>query len=414
MKTVRKIIPVSLYDIPGLESWLEEQAAQGLFPQRLDAWATFVPTGVPGTRFRLEVCGRPGAAPEPDRLELYQAQGWDYAFTVGRAYHLFYTLDPSAPELYSDYESRGMNLEQLERRERRQRILRDLMWAALVLVVVLLLLLRSRFDVQPNSPALIPMLLFYICHPILLILLPLVIFYWRIHRRDARTLRATCRALSMGMPPPSSPGPSRAIQWENRITLALIIPLFLLFLGQWYYLNRWDGIPLSDFRQPYVTLEQLENEPLADFETVAGRAPREPENFARPSFSFLAPIWYEVEQSGYSPSEGDYHGFSPDPEGGNYRYSPSLDQTRLRVLFPALTRPAAESFLEGYRLLNVRMRYEEVDYPGLDFVILACEEGDRVWQLAALGRGRDAAVFRYAGQEDLADHLDTLAEIILA
>ena len=413
MKTVRKIIPVSLYDIPGLESWLEEQAREGLFPQRLSPWATFLPTGVPGTRFRLEVCGREWSAPEPDRLELYRAQGWDYAFTVGSAYHLFYTLDPSAPELYTDYESRGMNLEQLERRERRQRILHGLIWTALVLVVVLLLLLRNRFDVQPNSFALIPLLLFYICQPILLILLPLVIFYWRIHRRDARTFRATCRALSMGLPPPPSPGPSRAIQWENRITLALIIPLFLMVFGQWYYLNRWDGVPLSDFRRPYVALEQLEDEPLADFETVAGTAPRDPENFARPFFSFLAPIWYEVEQSGYSPAEGDYQGFSPDPEGGNYRYSPSLDQTRLRVLFPALTRPAAESFLERYRLLNVRMRYEEVDYPGLDFVILAYAEEDRVWQLAALGRGRDAAVFRYAGQERLADHLEVLAEMVL-
>ena len=246
MKTVRKIIPVSLYDIPGLESWLEEQAREGLFPQRLSPWATFLPTGVPGTRFRLEVCGREWSAPEPDRLELYRAQGWDYAFTVGSAYHLFYTLDPSAPELYTDYESRGMNLEQLERRERRQRILHGLIWTALVLVVVLLLLLRNRFDVQPNSFALIPLLLFYICQPILLILLPLVIFYWRIHRRDTRTFRATCRALSMGLPPPPSPGPSRAIQWENRITLALIIPLFLMVFGQWYYLNRWDGVPLSD------------------------------------------------------------------------------------------------------------------------------------------------------------------------
>ena len=32
MSLIRKIIPVSLYDIPGLEHWLEEQANQGLFP----------------------------------------------------------------------------------------------------------------------------------------------------------------------------------------------------------------------------------------------------------------------------------------------------------------------------------------------------------------------------------------------
>ena len=41
MKTVRKIIPVSLYDIPGLEAWLEKQAGEGLFPVRLGRWASF-------------------------------------------------------------------------------------------------------------------------------------------------------------------------------------------------------------------------------------------------------------------------------------------------------------------------------------------------------------------------------------
>ena len=94
MKKVRKIIPVSLYDIPGLESWLEEQANEGLFPQRLSPWATFLPTGVPGTRFRVEPWGDRGTEPAPEQLELYQAQGWKYAFPIGRSYFLFYAENP--------------------------------------------------------------------------------------------------------------------------------------------------------------------------------------------------------------------------------------------------------------------------------------------------------------------------------
>lgn len=54
VKKIRKIIPLSIYDIPGMENWLEEQANAGLFPVFLDGWATFEPTGIPGTRFRLE------------------------------------------------------------------------------------------------------------------------------------------------------------------------------------------------------------------------------------------------------------------------------------------------------------------------------------------------------------------------
>ena len=54
MSMIRKIIPVSLYDIPGLEGWLEEQASQGLFPTSLGSWAVFEDRGLPGTRFRLD------------------------------------------------------------------------------------------------------------------------------------------------------------------------------------------------------------------------------------------------------------------------------------------------------------------------------------------------------------------------
>mgnify|MGYP000652439591 CR=1 FL=1 len=47
MSMIRKIIPVSLYDIPGLEGWLEEQASQGLFPTSLGSWAVFEDRGLP-------------------------------------------------------------------------------------------------------------------------------------------------------------------------------------------------------------------------------------------------------------------------------------------------------------------------------------------------------------------------------
>ena len=48
--------------------------------------------------------------PAPEQLELYQAQGWKYAFPIGRSYFLFYAENPEAIDLYTDYESRGMSL----------------------------------------------------------------------------------------------------------------------------------------------------------------------------------------------------------------------------------------------------------------------------------------------------------------
>ena len=111
-------------------------------------------------------------------------------------------------------------------------------------------------------------------------------------------------------------------------------------------------------------------------------------------------------------AQGTCEGYSHDPQGGRYRYSPSLDMTCFRLLIPALAEPVARSQLDEYRLMNLWWEYEEISYPGLDFVILATVK-DETWQIAALGKGGRAAVFRYAGVERLEDHLETLAEMVI-
>ena len=55
--------------------------------------------------------------------------------------------------------------------------------------------------------------------------------------------------------------------------------------------------------------------------------------------------------------------------------------------------------------------YEEVEVPNLDFVILA-DEPDGIWQMIAMGKGNQVAVFRYGGREDLSEHLDLLASAV--
>lgn len=67
--------------------------------------------------------------------------------------------------------------------------------------------------------------------------------------------------------------------------------------------------------------------------------------------------------------------------------------------------------LDVYRAINLYWTYEEVDYPGTDFVILAHEDSG-TWQMAALGNGKNVAVFSYGGQKELADYLDLLASMV--
>ena len=62
-------------------------------------------------------------------------------------------------------------------------------------------------------------------------------------------------------------------------------------------------------------------------------------------------------------------------------------------------------------LVNLEWSYEEIAYPGLDFVIHATEPGD-TWQMIAIGRKNSIAVVRYAGREWLPDHLPVLSEAV--
>lgn len=412
MKTTRKLLPLSIYDIPGIEAWLEDQANQGLFPVFLDAWATFEPTGVPGTRFRLEPWGKTGDAPTEEQLELYRQAGWEYALTVGRAYFLFYTTDPDASDLYTDHQSRSMSLERLEKRVKRHRRIWTVIWSLCGVLLVWPFFFPSKFDVQPNHFADLLLLLLMLCNPISLLAIVVMFVYWRQDRRDWRILGKTCRALKEGLPPPPSPGPSRAMAREQKITLILIPILLAAWIFQFMSNRGQLTVPVEDFTRPYVALQALEQVELVSSQQVFGDSSfHEDENRAENHLSLLAPVWYSVNQDACEAAEGDYKGYSPNPEDGTYRYSPWLDMTYFHLAIPALARPVARAQMDQDRAVNLHWTYEELSYPGLDFVILATEP-DGIWQGLALGRGGRVAVFHYGGMEDLTDHLDLLSTMV--
>lgn len=409
MKKIRKFLPLSIYDIPGIESWLEEQANAGLFPVFLDGWAAFEHTGVPGTRFRLEPWGKVGAAPSEEQLELYRQAGWEYALTVGRVYFLFYTTDRDAVELYSDHQSRGQSLERLEKRLQHYRRVRTAIWSVLGLLLVwVLFFFRSKFDVQPNPLAGLPLTLLELCNPFVLLALAVLFFGWRQERQGRHILEKTCQALKAGLAPPPSRGPSPVLIRERKISLILtpilFVGLVLMFLGN----HGMLAVPVEEFTRPYVALQDLEQMELV-FE---GSSYLRDVNRAENHISLLSPVWYSVEQVGLEAAEGDYIGYSPDPGDVRFRYHPSLDATHFRLLFPALARPVAQAQMYRDRAVNLYWTYEELSYPGLDFVILATEPRG-VYQGLALGKGGRVAVFHYGGAEQLTEHLELLAAMVM-
>ncbi len=416
MKKVRKILPLSVYDIPGIEAWLEEQANAGLFPDSLDSWVTFIPTGVPGTRFRLVPQESRKASVSPEQMGLYRNAGWQYAFPAAGIYFLFYTTDPEAVEVYSDWESRGISLQPLKRRLSSYRRRKLAAYALLAATLIwALFFFESKYDVQPDHFSQLTLILLDLFRPTALLLLLCAVGIGIQARRDERLLRRICDALTEGMAPPPSKGPSKAIVCSQIILAALAVSLAVsIIISQFDVLNPWDHIPISRFFAPYVSISSIEQEPVLPWEELLEEAPpgREGENYAGRKFSLLSPVWYTVTQKAYSPQgDTEEHAFSPKPENGVEWYAPNLDGTYCRLLLPSLARPAAQALLDDYRLVNLEWSYEELSCPGLDFVIHATEPNG-IWQMLAIGRDCSIAVFRYAGREWLPDHLQVLSATV--
>ena len=85
---VRKIIPVEIYDMAGLERWLADMVAQGLHLVKLSSETARFRRGepTPGTRFGLEIAGFYGI--DPERNAAYGEAGWTYVTTLSNLYYV--------------------------------------------------------------------------------------------------------------------------------------------------------------------------------------------------------------------------------------------------------------------------------------------------------------------------------------
>jgi len=414
MKIVRKFTPVSLYDIPGLEQWFEAMGREGLFPLRTKEWTTFRDDGKPGTRFRLEPIMVKGRDKEPPQaqLDLYRDTGWHYSSNMAGLYHLFYTTDPAAPELHTDWVTKGQSLDRLAKKINRAKwhhilypILLPLCWLALALLPGLTP--PSRFDAQPDPWAYLPMAFLWLTSVALAAFFLMLVALYIANLLQFPLLLKLHRNLKEGSPPPPSPGPSKGMaRWHKYSLVLTVLALVFILLPRAAPL-----LPLSTFPLPYTSLEELEGRNLCPYEEIFGSSPREQDrDRVEWNTSLLAPVWYSVEQRGFLPLDREpEEGVPFRYSGGDYYYDPELKMTRLVLTFPAMARPVAKSVMDSMRLINLEYVYEEVEHSEADFVILARTK-DTPWQMAALGRGRQVAVFRYTGE--IADHLDLLAEMV--
>ena len=112
-----------------------------------------------------------------------------YVFILGRVYFLFYTTDPKAPDLYTNFESRGLSLERLEKRVRHYRRTRRIVCSFFGACCMAVFFYHSKFDVQPDALAKLPLLLLGSFQPSVLLVLLIILFCSRTWSRDYGILK---------------------------------------------------------------------------------------------------------------------------------------------------------------------------------------------------------------------------------
>ena len=220
---VLKWNPYLDFELAAQEGWLEELSREGLSVRFRLGSLTVCHRGEPhpGRRFRIEPARTWASASDPPAKELtdvYEEAGWHYLCRLpdGQG-ELFYTDDPSAPEPYTDSETRALSLEGLRGRFRS----RCLWWvlACLFYDFYVFFAVPRFYHTAFHLTDLVGLLL-------LLAWDALVLFYLI---QEWRGLERTCRRLELGVSTPLPP--PRKMRALKAAMDALCLAMWIILLA---------------------------------------------------------------------------------------------------------------------------------------------------------------------------------------
>ena len=397
--TVKKPVPCSIYDLRGIQEWLDEMALQGLFlkevNRRFDRAEFEVGDPAP-VRYRLDPVVRRRKENE-EHIVLYAQMGWNYVDRVYTWYNIFSCADPEAPELYTDPQSLAMAMDGLVRRDIRNYLL-TILFALAVLPLALsahslrdLLLWEDPRDVFLTA--------FY---PVfLLIALPLLIYGAR------RTIKLR-NTLAQGLPLKAEKRmnkPPWYVIWALTCLPIFLLPKLLLpSVG-------WDvcGLEERALAHPWPTAAQVEAvgpSPLGSEPVIDG--------YIRYNDSPFAPVQEEVNR---------YRVLDPDDLTDHdlyttVRYVRASSPKIARWIYQ-MERDQEFKRLEDRQSTRYTYRVTELgpfvsrDWPGLDRLEVTRykDDGEDSWTFAAL-RGNDVLLVDYTGSVQWEDCLPLFLEAL--
>ena len=401
MKYVQKLTPTHIYDIPGLESWLESKAAQGLYLKRYGSRLCTFARDIPRTvRYRLDYCDTDREQdPVPGLITLYHEMGWDYVCRLGAfSLFLFCSQDPLAPEPHTDPQTHAQLLRQLEEHlKRRCSFFAWLMTALLVLSLAGILGYGSLLTALARGTLAnvgLSLAFFQI-----VFLIAALLNWRRVHGMIVN--------LKLGNPLTPIPTASRlrrAFNGAYVVLFPLVLCLCIANLLLPHPQTRWslgtEGRP-GDFTPVLLTQWEDSNYRPDLFEindvTIFNSCKRD--------MTLLCSTQWEIQQRGSIGLEVvrlELYWYRP--------YLPALDQPLARDLLTYLTihedaaRPMDQAPLGPWSVTEHSVK-------GADYLVTAYNPNSDYQVAVAAGNGRTVTL-RYWGPQDLADHLSEIAAML--
>jgi len=253
-KYAHRFPPCPVYDIEGLESWLEDLARQGLILTRgglFCGFAEFEKAAPKPMRYRLQPLPKKkfldDRRPADAALELAEEYGWEYLCNMGDC-AVYGCEDPNARELDTDPQVQAMAMQQVCRRKRNEVIT---LFASILICLGFLLRSHPVYDLIHETGWSLFRLIF------VFVLAPIVCMH------EFRQWKTMQQKLTMGEPL------SRTKNWrKNRwrhwviavctvcLYASVLIAPFVNRLTAWPH-SKWQ--PIADYTGdiPFAVMEDL-------------------------------------------------------------------------------------------------------------------------------------------------------------
>ena len=412
---MKQFCPYPLWDVRGIEQWLNELAAKGYelkkFSKFWSGRAEFQASEQARyARYRLDPIGRDEEELR-ERAANYRELGWRFVEQIGNVYAVYRCTDPEAPELYTDPESLGWAMKRLLRRQ----------WTAAVLALAWAgWLLRDLLGLLFTAPAVLPMRLILqneLALLYLLLITAVVSCVLPVFRRTVQFARLRRRLVQGEVPPSRRLVCSQLREPLSLLAVAVLIVVALILTFR-YQLGGGNVRGLSgesEWDFPHITLSETvpAGTELRENARQTVTLPSQPGQivffYDRAYTSWLAPDQYYVTQSGLARLPGEI----------SRHVQLVQDYTKTRAPFLAEWVHAGKVQEWRQRLNALVSEYgaeETISYPGLDQLTrFSYQYWGEDWSRACyVGRlGSQVFVLHLRGP-DLETPLDLLAERLAA